>query len=60
MTNGEYKAKLDQILDQAIEKDATDVHLSINQAPLFRIDGKLTDGAESKKEKISIESTKIV
>jgi len=52
MTNGEYKAKLDQILDQAIEKDATDVHLSINQAPLFRIDGKLTDGAESKKEKI--------
>ncbi|MBU1136827.1 PilT/PilU family type 4a pilus ATPase [Patescibacteria group bacterium] len=52
MNDGEYKSKLNQILDQAIEKDATDVHLSVGRSPLFRIDGSLTDGAKGEKEKV--------
>jgi len=59
MNNGEYQSKLNQILDQAIEKNATDVHLSVGRAPLFRIDGSLTAGVDGeKKEVLTEEDTK--
>lgn len=41
MNNGEYRAKLEQILDLAVKKDATDIHLSVNHPPIYRVDGKL-------------------
>jgi len=54
-----YKEWLNQILDQAIEKDATDVHLSVGQAPIFRVDGGLTDGVAGEKEKVlTVDDTK--
>ncbi|MBL7155118.1 MAG: PilT/PilU family type 4a pilus ATPase, partial [Candidatus Portnoybacteria bacterium] len=37
-----YKKQLEEILDLAIEKKATDVHLSAGRHPIIRIDGQLT------------------
>jgi twitching motility protein PilT len=40
--NGEqYKKRLEEILSLAIERDATDIHLSPARPPVFRIDGEL-------------------
>ncbi len=41
MNSEQYKSKLGKILDSAIEKKATDVHLSPGRAPMLRINGKL-------------------
>jgi len=37
-----YKKQLEEILDLAIEKNATDVHLSAGRHPIIRINGQLT------------------
>ncbi len=46
MTNEDYKKRLDEILSEAIEKDATDVHLAVGHPPIFRINGSLTTGGK--------------
>ena len=39
--NGGYKERLKEILDKAVEKDATDVHLAVNHPPVYRVNGNL-------------------
>jgi len=34
--------KIDEILGKAVKKNASDVHLTVNRPPIFRIDGELT------------------
>ncbi len=41
MDNGQYQKELEEILELAIKKDATDVHLSTGRPPTFRINGQL-------------------
>ncbi len=41
MDNEQYKKKLEKILDLAIEKEATDIHLSVGRPFILRINGKL-------------------
>jgi len=43
-----YKGFLDDLLGQAIEKHASDVHLSSSKKPILRIDGSLETMAKSK------------
>ena len=38
----DYKKQLEEILNLAIEKNATDIHLSPGRPPILRIDGQLT------------------
>ncbi len=38
----DYKKELEKILDKAIENDATDIHLSSNSKPFYRVNGSLT------------------
>jgi len=40
---GNYQKELDQILDQAIDQGASDVHLSVGRVPTFRISGSLVN-----------------
>ncbi|MBL7154895.1 MAG: PilT/PilU family type 4a pilus ATPase [Candidatus Portnoybacteria bacterium] len=42
MDSEQYKKQLEEILDLAIEKKATDVHISAGLHPTIRIDGQLT------------------
>ena len=37
-----YKKQLEEILDLAVDKEATDIHLSSGLHPIIRIDGQLT------------------
>lgn len=37
-----YKKQLEEILDLAVNKEATDIHLSAGRHPIIRIDGQLT------------------
>jgi len=37
-----YKKQLEEILDLSIKKDATDIHISAGQSPIFRINGQLS------------------
>jgi twitching motility protein PilT len=39
--NKDYQKKLEEILDLAVEKKATDVHFSAGRPPIFRIDAQL-------------------
>ncbi len=39
---GDYKKQLEEILDIAVKKEATDVHISSGNRPIIRIDNKLT------------------
>jgi twitching motility protein PilT len=39
---GDCKKQLEEILELAIEKKATDIHLSAGRQPIVRIDGRLT------------------
>ncbi|MBU2579537.1 PilT/PilU family type 4a pilus ATPase [Patescibacteria group bacterium] len=41
MTNEQYKQKLDEILALAVEKEATDIHLSSGRPFILRINGNL-------------------
>ncbi|MFC1700758.1 type IV pilus twitching motility protein PilT [Patescibacteria group bacterium] len=41
MDNVEYKKYLDKIIDMAIKKDASDIHISANRYPILRVDGRL-------------------
>jgi len=41
MNNEHYQKELEEILELAIKKDATDVHLSVSRPPIFRINGQL-------------------
>ena len=41
MNSEQYKKQLEEILELAIKKDATDVHLSAGRQPILRIDGQL-------------------
>ncbi|MEA2113537.1 MAG: PilT/PilU family type 4a pilus ATPase [Patescibacteria group bacterium] len=42
MDNGQYKKKFEEILDAAIKKGATDIHLSQGRPFILRIDGNLS------------------
>jgi len=42
MNSGQYKKQFEEILNLAIEKGATDVHLSAGRSPIIRINGRLT------------------
>lgn len=42
MDTEQYKLRLEKILDVAIEKEVTDVHLSPDRAPMIRSNGKLS------------------
>jgi twitching motility protein PilT len=42
MDNQKYKKQLEEILELAIEKEATDVHISPGLPPVIRIDSQLT------------------
>lgn len=42
MNSAQYKKQLEEVLDLAIEKGATDVHLSAGRPPITRINGQLT------------------
>jgi len=44
----DYKKQLEDILDLAIKKDATDIHISVKRPPIFRIAGRLTPSDEHK------------
>ena len=35
--------KIDEIFKAAVEKNASDIHLTVNKPPIFRIDGELVD-----------------
>jgi len=41
MNNEQYQKELEEILELAIKKDATDVHLSVGRPPILRINGQL-------------------
>ncbi len=55
MNNEQYKKQLEEILDLAIEKKATDIHLSAGLHPVVRVDGQLTP--LSKKSVLSAQDT---
>ncbi len=42
MANTQYKKELEDILDVAVSKGATDVHLSAGRPPIIRVDGHLS------------------
>ncbi len=42
MNTGQYKKQFEEILDLAIERGATDVHLSAGRPPIIRISSQLT------------------
>jgi len=42
MDNQDYKKRLEEILDGSIEKNATDIHLTVGHPPIFRINGSLS------------------
>lgn len=42
MNSEQYKEKLEEILNLAIDKKATDIHLSANRHPIIRVNGHLT------------------
>lgn len=50
------KKQLDEFLSLAVEKEASDIHFSAGQYPIFRIDGQLT--SLSKGAKLSSEDTR--
>jgi twitching motility protein PilT len=41
MNNENYQKQLEEILELAIKRDASDVHLSVGKPPVFRINGEL-------------------
>ena len=49
----DYKKEMDDLLEEVIKRDATDLHLSVGRPPIFRIDGSLNIMEE--KEPISTE-----
>ena len=40
--------KIDELLKYAVEKDASDLHLTAGEPPIYRFDGKLTPHGEKK------------
>jgi len=52
----DYKSKLEELLSLTIEKEASDLHISVNHPPTIRVVGKLLKANEF--EKISPESAK--
>ena len=49
----DYKKEMEELLEEVIRRDATDLHLSVGRPPIFRIDGSLNIMEE--KEPISTE-----
>lgn len=41
-----YQKQLEEILELAVKKDATDIHLSVEKPPILRINGQLTQLTE--------------
>ncbi len=37
----DYKKEMDELLEEVIKRDATDLHISVGRPPIFRIDGSL-------------------
>lgn len=46
MSKEEIKKELEELLDEVIKRDATDLHLSVGRPPILRIDGALTEMAK--------------
>lgn len=46
MNNEQYRKQLEEILESAIKKDVSDVHLSVGKPPIFRINGELVPSKE--------------
>lgn len=41
MANSDFKKELDELLEEVITRNATDLHLSVNKPPIVRINGSL-------------------
>ncbi|MBU4142494.1 PilT/PilU family type 4a pilus ATPase [Patescibacteria group bacterium] len=37
----DYKKEMDELLEEVIKRDATDLHISVGRPPIFRVDGSL-------------------